>query len=851
MAQGQSTVLNAFRRQVIRGGLPLVLPLCLLATAAATFGVYRTSAGRDQVRFRSAVQWTTDAIQQRIAVYSALLRGAAALYSTTPTVEDSQFKRYVARLRIQDAYKGVQGVGFAMCVRASEQLSFQREGEPEISIRPVTDSPEFFPIVALEPQDERNRHALGYDMFSEPVRRAAMERARDLAEPAASGKVILVQEIFDEKQAGFLIYVPVYRGGAVPETMEQRRAELKGFVYSPFRADDLFSNMFGAEEPRLHFDVYDRSAAAENLLHSSPVQASAIPQLKDSSKVVIAGQPWVIQFATSPEFEKHSTKSLVWWALGTGLVLTTLLTRITLSLDKARAQAELARHEAQAERERYRVTLASIGDAVIATDPRGCVAFMNTTAETLTGWAAADALGQPSHQVLSLLEEASRAPAANLVQRVLAGAPRAHLNTPALLASKDGTERPILESAAPIRERSGALIGVVLVFRDISEERLAEQARAKLAAIVESSDDAIISQDLNGIVTSWNAGAERVYGFTASQMAGQTVACLMPEGRFEEETSTLESIRQGKAVTHFETVRRRSDGRQIAVSLTVSPIRDPSGAIVGVSKIARDITDRKAAEAELRQAQERLRAHAQELETAVAERTVRLRETIAELEAFSYSLSHDMRSPLRSILSFSRFVLEDYGVKLEPPAREYLQKVIASARRMDRLIQDVLSFTRISRQEIQIVKVDVHRLIRDIIYESPELHPPAADVTIEGPLPPVLGHEASLTQCIVNLLTNAAKFVAPGVRPKVRISAEIIGGQVRLYIQDNGIGIEKDAQTKIFELFQRHPSRGGYEGTGLGLAIVRKAVERMFGQVGVESELGKGSRFWIQLPRAD
>ncbi len=251
----------------------------------------------------------------------------------------------------------------------------------------------------------------------------------------------------------------------------------------------------------------------------------------------------------------------------------------------------------------------------------------------------------------------------------------------------------------------------------------------------------------------------------------------------------------------------------------------------------------------------------EELEQAVAERTAALRATIAELEGVSYSLSHDMRAPLRTIRSFTEIVLEQARENLAPQKQELLQKVINSAARLDRLIQDVLTYSRVARETISLQPINVEQLLRQIIDERPELQPPKARIEIQGPLPPVRGHEAYLTQCITNLLDNAVKFVAPGAQPQVRIWSEPVTERpppngpppprsVRLWFEDKGIGIPVEAQERIFEIFQRVHHDSKYPGTGIGLAIVRKAAERMGGAAGVKSELGRGSRFWLQLPRA-
>jgi PAS domain S-box-containing protein len=292
---------------------------------------------------------------------------------------------------------------------------------------------------------------------------------------------------------------------------------------------------------------------------------------------------------------------------------------------------------------------------------------------------------------------------------------------------------------------------------------------------------------------------------------------------------------------------RRKDGQYGWFLSRAFPLRDTAGNITRWFGTNTDITELRMTQEELKKAKEELQLHADSLEVIVADRTAKLHEIIGELEAFSYSLSHDMRAPLRAIQGYTQMALEECGEKAGP----LLDRVISAAVRLDRMIQEVLSYTRISRQEIRIGRVDVDRLVHEIISERPELQQPRAEVIVKTPLLPMHGHEASLTQCLTNLLGNAVKFVPRGVKPRVVVSSETRDDEVRLWIEDNGIGIESHTQTKLFEMFYRINSEKDYEGTGIGLAIVRKAVERMGGTVGVESEPGRGSRFWVQLPKGD
>jgi PAS domain S-box-containing protein len=265
------------------------------------------------------------------------------------------------------------------------------------------------------------------------------------------------------------------------------------------------------------------------------------------------------------------------------------------------------------------------------------------------------------------------------------------------------------------------------------------------------------------------------------------------------------------------------------------------------SALSHELRQKTQTEEELSVAQEQLRAHAAELEQRVGERTASLREAIAQMEEFSYSVSHDLRAPLRAMNAYAQALAEDYGTRLDDTGREYLERIRRSSQRMERLTHDVLTYSRVAQSDVELREIELATLLRDVIGHYSELQPATADVTVVQPLIRVRAHESSLGQCLGNLLTNAAKFVDRGVRPKIRIWTELRGDRVRLWVEDNGIGIAPHHQTNLFRVFERAPTRLSYEGTGIGLAIVRKAVEKMGGRAGVESDGANGSRFWIEL----
>lgn len=242
-------------------------------------------------------------------------------------------------------------------------------------------------------------------------------------------------------------------------------------------------------------------------------------------------------------------------------------------------------------------------------------------------------------------------------------------------------------------------------------------------------------------------------------------------------------------------------------------------------------------------------AQRQHAEEALHKANLELRETIAQLETFSYSVSHDLRAPLRAMQGYSELLLETVASQLDPSSVGYLHRISASAARMDTLIGEVLTYARLLRSEIQLMPIDLDDLVRQIVDTYP-LKTNGAEINIHGKLPCVLASEASLTQCVSNLLANAVKFVAPGIKARVQVRAEPEVKHHRLWIEDNGIGIAPEDHERIWGIFTRIGRAVDYDGNGIGLAIVRKGVERMNGRVGLESAVGQGSRFWLSLPKA-
>ena len=409
----------------------------------------------------------------------------------------------------------------------------------------------------------------------------------------------------------------------------------------------------------------------------------------------------------------------------------------------------------------------------------------------------------------------------------------------------------------PLETRDGRYIAVEFVcnvylagdkkviqcnIRDITERKAAEAALTRLASLVESSVDAIIGKDLQGIITSWNKGAQTIFGYRADEMVGTSILRLIPANRHEEETQILEMVKRGESVEHLETLRLAKDGQLIDVLISASPIKDATGKVVGVSKVAHTITERIAAE-------EKIRLLNAELEQRVVERTAQLQAANQELEAFSYSVSHDLRAPLRHIVGFVELLQKDVAASLPEKSLRHLTTISRSAQRMGNLIDDLLSFSRVGRSEMVKTEVDLDSLVAETLRDL--------DAETKGrniawnihPLPTVWADRPLLRQVLFNLICNAVKFTGARAEAKIEIgTAPGEANETVIFVRDNGAGFDPQYSTKLFRVFQRLHSQTEFEGTGIGLANVQRIVQRHGGWVRADGVVESGAAFYFSLP---
>jgi PAS domain S-box-containing protein len=478
----------------------------------------------------------------------------------------------------------------------------------------------------------------------------------------------------------------------------------------------------------------------------------------------------------------------------------------------------------------------SSDDAILSENLDGIITSWNKSAERIFGYQRDEILGQP----ISLLLPTDRPhEEKDILERIRRGERVDHFET--VRRKKDGSTVPVSVTISPIRDAAGTIIGASNVARDISEQQDAGRAGSLLAAIVSSSEDAIVSKNLQGIITSWNAAAEKIFGYTAEEAVGQSVLMLVPKDRKEEEPKILARMQRGERVEHFQTIRVRKDGRHFPVSLTISPVRDPTGKIIGASKIARDVSELKRISDEREQLLE-----SERVARSQAEYANRMK------DEFLATVSHELRTPLNAIVGWTQVLKESPHIVADD--RGGIETIERNAIIQAQLIDDLLDLGRIisGKMTLEVERFDLADVVDDAVasmHHAAEAKEIRIKKVMDSRTTWTMGDRKRLQQVVWNLLSNAIKFSPKG--SAVVVALNRVNSHIEISVSDNGAGIAADFIPYVFERFRQADASTTRQhgGLGIGLAIVKQLTEMHGGQVHAESPgLGKGATFTISLP---
>jgi len=687
----------------------LILLACMALTVGAWGWITYDTESRTSERFQRAADSVRETIRLRMEGYESLLRAGTALFDASNSVERDEWQSFVAGLDVQSQYPGVLGVGFARFAPAGAVAVLNKE----VRVWPDGDRDLHAAIVYIEPRSERNNVALGYDMMSEPTRRDAMVAAMQNGKMTASGPITLVQEIKGPKQAGFLMFNPVYHKNAAG------RRELQGFVYSPFRMGDLMQGIFGDSLREVRLDVHFQDTKGQ-LMYTSARKGMGQSFTRLSS----------LQYV--PVGDNGHT-----WALS--------------------------------------IHPTALFDAAVDQGKSFMVLVMGT--------------------LISLLFfGASR----NLVHERIAA-----------LRAKDQSARQLEQQTASLEE---------------------SEARFKLLTS-HIRNHAIVLLDPTGIITTWNEGAEKLFGYQASEIVGQPLQMLSTESHAIKSMTLALEHGQYEATS----LRRRRDGSTFLGLKQLFPVHDDHGHCIGFAMIMRDVTAERAAEKELNDAKT-------QAESASAAKS-----------AFVANISHELRTPMNAVLGVSQILSR---TPLNAEQRQYLDMVSGAGRSLLALLNDVLDFSKIEANKLELADDDF--LVDDVLSALAAVMAMtsaekglALSLCVEADVPLSLhGDVQRIQQVLLNLVSNALKFTERGTVSVHACRDPGEPGMLRWEVSDTGIGISPEQLQRLFTPFSQADASMArrYGGTGLGLAISQRLVQMMGGTIEVRSTPGRGTTFTFLMP---
>ncbi|MBF8963281.1 CHASE domain-containing protein [Pontibacter sp. FD36] len=922
---------------------------------------------RNEKLFELKATQATQALELRMRDYMQILVGAKALFVASDTVTREDWEQYYSTLKLEENYPGIQGVGYAHIVKPNELPAhvsrLRKEGFKDFAIRPEGQRPIYTSIIYLEPLDTRNQRAIGFDMFSDSVRRSAMQMARDTRKPAMSGKVRLVQETGVDEQSGFLIYLPIYQDNAEPEAIKERQRLIEGFVYSPFRAKDLMMAIWGSNFNDLDIEVYDGNRLGENdVLYSTGEElyfhANKKRELDMLSTLSIGNHTWRVYCSAKPSFVRSADTELPYFILLGGTIISLLMFFIIWSLINTRRSNSLKQ-----------TITDNATAALFIIDSNGNCTFMNPAAEEMTGYDFKEVQNKSLHEMVHHSRpDGSHYPAAECPLRNALRNRKLKQAYDEVFIRKDGSFFDVSCSVHPIEDGSRDAYAIIEV-RDITEEKRAQQAIIESEARFRTMADnapVIIS-----ILDIWKQSVyvnKQWLDFTGRtfedsiNFGWQQVIHPQDVAAFEEQYNQAQASEAG---FRAEIRMRRHDGQYRWMVATCTPRFGADGDFLGYISSTIDITDIKEADRKVKQNAELLQklfvevpalvglvrasdkqyllanplyrklfgnrllvgktlheAHAElayqgileeidkvfstgthyvgkevplmidrhndgkltqsyfnmviqplmdakgkpeavlifavEVTELVKARTklvstneelslknMELLRTNNDLDNFVYTASHDLKSPIANMEGLSNMLRDILEGKLESEDKQLLDMLAEAIDKLKRTIADLAEITKVQKGlHAKVEPLSFEQVLQDVMLDIDSLIKESnAKVEVDFQMKDLLYARKNLRSIIYNLVSNAIKYRKAEVTPEVRISTYLEDDYVVLQVQDNGLGIKKGQEHKLFDMFKRLHNH--VEGTGIGLYIVKRIIENNGGRIEVESELGQGTTFRV------
>lgn len=827
----------------------LAISLIFVLVANHAFYVQACKLGEQQ--FEVNVKEVVQAIDERMRQHALILRGAAGLFNASGSVDNNAWQRYVESLRLDRYSQGLQGVGYSEVMTpenlATRIKAHQTEGQAPFSVRPEGLRPLYSVIVYLTPLSERNQRAIGYDLLSNPSRSDAMRRAVESGLINLSEKITLLMETDARKQAGFVMFLPVFRQHASLNTTQDRWQALLGFVHLPVRASDLMRGLLGERERPLKFQIYDglqtETPKADALLFDSgsvtPVdtQISVEPQWSTSRVISDYGHTWTVQFQSRPAIEVAwmSWRSGSQLVLGVGLSL--LLALFVAVLNSRRQRAEAMAYEMTAElREQTQALQASqqMLDVIVDNIPAGVFVKdvqefryqrVNRAWRQMHERVGQALIGKTVHEVFD--QPLGDHFAASDRRTVASG--QVQVNEESRLRTPLGHDRVMRTMKVGVRNEAGEISHLLGISMDITEQVIARTAMKESAqlmqAVFDNVADGIVTMDSEGRLKSMNRSAELMFGYGLAEVQGQPVKILAPQTYHAQLDKFLEKKYQtlvsGRIGLHYEVEGRGKDGRVFPMDLALSgSTHQGQPLLIG---LMRDISERKKSE--------------------------------QMKDSFVSTVSHELRTPLTSINGVLGLVCGGVLGSMPQRAKSMLDMAYKNSQRLTLLINDLLDLEKMAagkmRMDMSVEELG-HLVAQAIATAQVYAQRHQVRLQFDNPSEPVYVRVDAnrLQQVLSNLLSNAVKFSKPGDQVEVSVSVDAEQGSVRVAVADHGPGIPVEFRPRIFQKFSQADTSDARQksGSGLGLAISMELMERMHGLIGYESVPGQGASFHFVLP---